>query len=113
MKEYNQIIRELREDKDMSQEELSKILNISQQTLSQYETKRRALPIELLRKYAKIFEVTTDYILGLTDKKEPNYKINNIKNQLNIAGQNKIHKIEMKWGKNNETFCLDRRIYKW
>jgi len=85
MKEYNQIIRELREDRDMNQEQLSKILNISQQTLSQYETKRRALPIELLREYAKIFGVTTDYILGLTDNPEPNYKVNNnIKNHIGI-----------------------------
>lgn len=86
MKEYNQIIRELREDRDMNQEQLSKILNISQQTLSQYETKRRTLPIELLREYAKIFGVTTDYILGLTDNPEPNYKIkNNIENNYGTA----------------------------
>lgn len=92
IKEYNQIIKELREDKDMNQKELSKIFNISQQTLSQYETKRRALPIELLREYAKFFEVSTDYILGLTTNKEPNYKI---RNQVNAQVNVKTNKIKI------------------
>ena len=73
----------------MNQEQLSKILNISQQTLSQYETKRRALPIELLREYAKVFGVTTDYILVLTDNPQPNYKIkNNINYNFGTANMN-------------------------
>ena len=70
--EYYERIRGLREDKDMSQGELSKLLNIGQQTLSQYETNSRKLPIDLLKRYAIIFHVSADYILGLTDNPEPN-----------------------------------------
>ncbi len=91
--EYYEKIRALREDNDISQEKLSKMLNISQQALSKYETNKRKLPIELLKKYAKIFNVSTDYILGLTDNPEPNYKI---KNQVNVSGGK--NKIKMKWG---------------
>ncbi len=88
--EYNEIIKSLREDKDLNQSQLSKIFNISQQTLSQYETKRRTLPIEILKKYAEYFNVSTDYILGLTNDPKPNWK--GIKNNLNIyGGDNKFN----------------------
>ena len=68
--EYYEKIRALREDNDLSQEELSKIFNISQQTLSQYETNRRSLPIEMLIKYVEFFNVSADYILGIDKKKK-------------------------------------------
>lgn len=80
--EYYERIKELREDRDISQEELSKLLNISQQTLSQYENNKRKLPIDLLKKYAIIFNVTTDYILGINENESK------IKNQINIGRDN-------------------------
>ena len=80
---YYERIKELREDKDMSQEKLSKLLNIGQQTLSQYESNKRKLPIDLLEKYAVIFKVSVDYIMGLTNDPTPNW---NTKNQINING---------------------------
>ena len=80
---YYERIKELREDNDMSQEKLSKLLNIGQQTLSQYESNKRKLPIDLLERYAKIFNVSIDYIMGLTNDPRPNW---NIKNQVNING---------------------------
>lgn len=93
--EYNEIIKSLREDKDLNQSQLSKIFNISQQTLSQYETKRRTLPIEILKKYAEYFNVSTDYILGLTNDPKPHWNIKNnvtINGGLNISGgKNKLH----------------------
>lgn len=83
MKEYFQIIKELREDNDISQKEMGKILGVSQNTISQYESGTRTLPINILRMYAKQFNVSTDYILGLTDKPETQW---NVKNQINISG---------------------------
>ena len=45
MKKYNDIIRELREDKDLTQKEVAKVLNTSQNTYSRYELGKRPLPI--------------------------------------------------------------------
>ena len=61
--------KDLREDSDIKQEDLAKYLHIKQNTYSQYENQQRQLPIEILVKLAKYYNVSTDYILGLTDKK--------------------------------------------
>lgn len=75
MKNYYEIIKELREDNDKTQEEVCKALNISQQSLSKYENNQRRLPIDILKKYAEYFNVSADYILGLTDDEKPYWMI--------------------------------------
>lgn len=65
-------IRNLREDLDMSQQDLAKILNISQRTLSHYELGTRDIPLKMLIDLADYYQCSTDYILGRTDKKEIN-----------------------------------------
>jgi transcriptional regulator with XRE-family HTH domain len=62
-------IRDLREDHDLTQEELSKMLNITQRTYSYYETGGRSIPIEIICDLANIYHTSTDYILDLTDNK--------------------------------------------
>ena len=62
-------IKDLREDSDLTQSEVAKYLNIKQNTYSQYENGQRQLPLECLILLAKLYKTTTDYILGLTDKK--------------------------------------------
>ncbi|WP_444425740.1 helix-turn-helix domain-containing protein [Ruminococcus sp.] len=89
---YNEILQELRKDRALTQTELAKILNTTQRTISNWESGRNEPPYDFLIKYAKYFNVSTDYILGLTKEDRPYW----IKNQLNITGQNKIHKIEIK-----------------
>lgn len=64
-------IRELREDKDITQKYMAKKLNCSQQVYSNYELGQRDIPTDILIKLAKFHQVSTDYILGLTDI--PNY----------------------------------------
>lgn len=64
-----QRIRDLREDSDLTQAKLSKILNCSQRTYSNYELGAVNLPVDILIGLSKFYGVTTDYILGLTDKK--------------------------------------------
>lgn len=64
-------LKELREDLDIPQRILADYLNIKQNTYSQYENEARQIPIDLLIKLAKYFNVSTDYILGVTDTKEP------------------------------------------
>lgn len=60
-------LKELREEKGITQKEIASYLNIKQNTYSQYETGNRELPIEALIKLAKYYNTTTDYILGLED----------------------------------------------
>ncbi len=63
-----QRIRDLREDHDMTQRQVAEYLNCSQQVYSNYELGQRDIPTEILIKLAKLYQVSTDYILGLKDK---------------------------------------------
>lgn len=63
-------IRNLREDKDMTQAEVGKQLNISQRCYSHYEAGTRDIPIEILIALANLYQVNLDYLVGRTDKKE-------------------------------------------
>ncbi|MBR0534825.1 MAG: helix-turn-helix transcriptional regulator [Clostridia bacterium] len=60
-------IRALREDKDLNQSEISKMLNISQSTYSRYENGNLDVPTEILISLSKYYNVSVDYILGLKD----------------------------------------------
>ena len=60
-------IRNLREDKDLTQKAMAKILNCSQQVYSNYELGQRDIPTEILIALAKFHNVSVDYILNLTD----------------------------------------------
>ena len=64
-------IRNLREDKDLTQAELAKHLNISQRTYSRYENDERSIPIEILSKLADFHKTSVDYLIGRTDHKKP------------------------------------------
>jgi transcriptional regulator with XRE-family HTH domain len=64
-----QRIRNLREDKDLTQPQVSKQLNISQRAYSHFETGTRGIPTEILIKLADLFEVSLDYLVGRSDKK--------------------------------------------
>lgn len=64
-------IRDLREDRDMTQKEIAGILSCSQRVYSDYERGVLDIPTEILIKLSKFHGVSVDYILGLTDKKAP------------------------------------------
>lgn len=64
-------IRNLREDKDLYQKDVAKMLGISQQYYSEYESGNRAIPIFHLIKSAEFYNVSIDYIVGLTDNTKP------------------------------------------
>ncbi len=64
-------LRELREDQDLTQQAVADYLHIRQNTYSQYETGQRQLPLELLVALAVYYHTSTDYILELTDQREP------------------------------------------
>lgn len=64
-------IRDLREDLDMSQTALAKILGMSQTGYSKYETGENDIPTNILIKLSLFYNTSTDYLLGLTDNKTP------------------------------------------
>lgn len=64
-----QRIRDFREDADLNQTEMGRQLNLPQRTYAYYESGQRTIPPEILIALAKFHNTTTDYILGLTDKK--------------------------------------------
>ena len=66
-----QRIQDLRTDADMSQKQLSEILHISQR-YSHYETGSRNIPVEMLIRLANYYDISVDYLVGRTDKKEMN-----------------------------------------
>lgn len=63
-------LRALREDHDYTQKQIAAILNCSQVSYSHYEIGRRDVPLEHLIKLADFYDVSADYILGITDSKE-------------------------------------------
>lgn len=60
-------IRDLREDRDLTQKEMSTILNCSQQVYSNYELGQRDIPTDILIGLSRFYSVSVDYILGLTN----------------------------------------------
>ncbi len=64
---YLKRLKDLREDNDLSQEEVSKVLKISRPQYSLYETGKRDIPIDLLSILAKFYNTSIDYIVGETD----------------------------------------------
>ena len=71
-----QRIRDLREDKDLSQKDIALYLNIKQNTYSRYETNARNIPLEILDKLADYYNTSVDYLMGRTDNPSP-YKDKN------------------------------------
>ena len=68
---YIKRLKDLREDNDITQEQLCMAIKYKQQTYSLYENGKRTIPYELLIQLALFYKTSTDYILGLTNIKEP------------------------------------------
>ena len=65
-----QRIRSLREDKDLTQQKMGEILSCSQRVYSNYERGELDIPTEILIKLADFHNVSVDYLLNRTDKKD-------------------------------------------
>lgn len=68
-------IKDLREDRDLTQTDISKMLNISQVAYSYYELNRRSVPLEILCKLADFYNVSVDYLLYRTNDRNFKEKI--------------------------------------
>ena len=66
--EYCRIIRDLREDADMTQEQVAAVLGTSQTMYARYERGANEMPIHHLITLCKLYGVSSDYILGLEKK---------------------------------------------
>lgn len=79
MTKYTKRIRDIREDKDISQVNIAKALGINQRVYSRYETGANELPIRHLITLCKLYNISADYILGFTDEPKPLPPIKNKK----------------------------------
>lgn len=70
--QYYPRLRDLREDMDLTQDQLVEILKMHKTTYTNYEQGKREPPFELIIRLAKFYNVSIDYIAGLTDN--PNKK---------------------------------------
>ena len=68
---YQNRLRDLREDKDLKQKDLAEMLKIHQTTYSDYELGRLNIPVATLHILADFYKVSTDYLLGRTNRKDP------------------------------------------
>ena len=64
-------IRDLREDADLSQQEIADLLNVSQTTYSRYECGVLDIPYQSLIILAQYYKTSVDYLVGLTDNRRP------------------------------------------
>ena len=71
---YPERIKDLREDNDLTQEQVAKLLGIAQTTYSQYENHKRAMPVEHIMTLCSYYGVSADYLLGLTNDKKIYYE---------------------------------------
>lgn len=70
MKEYWEILRDLREDRDLKQITVARVLGTTQQVYSRYENGINEMPIRHLKTLCRYYGVSADYVLGLETKKE-------------------------------------------
>ena len=68
---YAERMRNLRQDNDLSQKKVADMLGVAQTTYSQYELEKRPVPIDYLIALCKFYNVSADYMLGLSNRKNP------------------------------------------
>ena len=64
-------LRDLREDRDLAQKDIAQLLRIHQTTYSDYELDKLNIPVPVLHTLADFYNVSVDYLLGRTNRKEP------------------------------------------
>lgn len=81
---YNKLL-DLREESDMTQTDISKIIGVSRSIISKWESGKEIIPLKHLNAYSNYFKVSFDYILELTNNKKK--KVDFIELDTNIIGQ--------------------------
>lgn len=95
MGHYYKRLRELREDNDLTQQQIANILKVGLTTYRRWESGERTILTNVVVDLAFFYKVSTDYILGLTDNPKPNRSM--VNKQVNISGKkNKVGDITIK-----------------
>ena len=68
---FGDILKKLRKDKNLTQDELAQKINNSRSNIANYENGKNMPSVEVLQKLSELFDVSTDYLLGKSDKKNP------------------------------------------
>lgn len=68
---YNNRLRDLREDRDLTRQQLAELLQVHQTTYSDYELGKLNIPVGVLHRLADYYHVSVDYLLGRTGVKTP------------------------------------------
>lgn len=68
-------LKDLREDNDFTQKQIAELLNCKQNTYQQYESEKRQIPIDALKKLAIFYKTSVDYIIGFTNETKPYSRI--------------------------------------
>ena len=84
---YTQRLKDLREDRDLTQEQLAKKLNMKREQYRRYEAGINEIKASHIILFAKFYNVSADYILALTDNPKPSYIT---KNKIDINNYGKI-----------------------
>lgn len=84
-------LKDLREDKDLTQKDVAKLLNISQQYYQCYESGKNELPLRHCITLAKYYNVSIDYIVNIVSTKRPLY---GTEEQKNIKTEKAVSKLE-------------------
>lgn len=71
MMDHCRRLRDMREDNDLLQKDVAKVINVNQRTYSNYELGIRKIPIETLIELAKFYNVDMNYICGVSDERNP------------------------------------------
>lgn len=74
MDNYYPRLRDLREDRDLSQQQIADYLDMKQPQYNRYERGIRDVPTDVLIRLARFYKTSTDYILGLTNDPKPHYR---------------------------------------
>lgn len=78
-------LRFLRNEKGESLDKIAKFLNVTIQTISNYETEKRDMNPDTILKLSEYFGVSTDYLLGKSDIRNPGQQIDNILNEAMVG----------------------------
>ena len=68
---FGNILKKLRQDNNMTQDELAKKIDTSRSNIANYENGKNMPSVDILEKIAKLFDCTTDYLLGKSDIRNP------------------------------------------
>lgn len=90
MKKINEIIKDFREDSDLSQAEVSNYLNIPRSTYGHYETGNSKIPIDIFIQLCNLYKTTPNLILGFQSKDFPNLDSSKIYKLCSLIDEEKI-----------------------